>query len=276
VPAILMVETIGSAVTCAGAGLIVLRGHDAVAMLWIALLVQVLQVAAAATMWTAEAARPRLRWISLGDARGLLVRAWPFAMAGLIANGQARVAPLMLGGLSSPAELALFGVASRFTEAVKVLAQSVFAGVLPIFTREVERGDAAGVQRAFHARLRRLVLAAAASLAILAYPLVRVTYGVRYTQAWLVLAILALALAPTLLNSARRVYLYARGHEADATRWSGVALLVQAIGCAGAVPYAGALGAAAALLAGEWCVRGRLKALADRDDHTALRTASSW
>ena len=96
------------------------------------------------------------------------------------------------------------------------------------------------------------------------------------TRTAAVLVILALGLVPTLLNSARRVYLYARGHEADATRWSGVALLVQAIGCVAAVPSAGALGAAAALLAGEWCVRGRLKALADRDDHTPLRTASSW
>jgi O-antigen/teichoic acid export membrane protein len=62
---------------------------------------------------------------------------------------------------------------------------------------------------------------------------------------------IGVGLVPTLVNSGRKVYLYASGLEGAAVKWSAVALALQAAGCALLIPSLGAAGAAAALAFGE-------------------------
>jgi O-antigen/teichoic acid export membrane protein len=160
----------------------------------------------------------------------------------------------MLGALSTTGQVALFGVASRIVEGVKMLPQAALAGVLPVLSADAADGAASNVRRAFHRRLRVFVWVSAVGLLVLAYPLIRLTYGSRYIDAWTALAVLAIGLPATVVNSARKVYLYASGREADATWWSGVSLVIQSVAAAALVHAWGAVGAGLALAVGEGAV----------------------
>src|SRR5262249_21965986 len=89
-----------------------------------------------------------------------LARALPFAATGLVANLQARVAPLLLGSLAAPIELGWFSAASRVGRVAKLTPSAIFAGALPVLSHEYQRDrdEAHRVSRL----LNRLLLAAAA------------------------------------------------------------------------------------------------------------------
>src|SRR5439155_22261415 len=70
-----------------------------------------------------------------------LRRAFPFALTGLVANIQARMAPLVLGYFSSAGELALFAVASRIGRGVRILPQATLTAAMPVFSREILRAQ---------------------------------------------------------------------------------------------------------------------------------------
>ena len=70
----------------------------------------------------------------------------------------------------------------------------------------------------------------------------------------------AIGLWPFLVNSGRKVGLYASGRERDAVLWSAVALAIQVVACAILIPRYGAAGAAFAMAAGEIAVWWPLRA----------------
>jgi O-antigen/teichoic acid export membrane protein len=86
---------------------------------------------------------------------------------------------------------------------------------------------------------------------LFAGPAVSLTYGREFAAAIVPLVWIGIGLVPTLVNSGRKVYLYASGLEGAAVKWSAVALALQAAGCALLIPSLGAAGAAAALALGE-------------------------
>lgn len=264
VPLILAIETAGAGLGCAGAAVVVFGRGDAVALMAVALVIQVAQLAAALLLWQRVAGMGVMRMPGPREGWQWLCRAWPFALSGLIANGQARVAPLMLGACSSSTQVALFAVASRFAEAVKMLPQAALAGALPVLSASATDLRDGDLRAPFHARLRLFARASGSTLALLAYPLVRLTFGVRYLEAWPVLVILAIGLTPALTNSARKVYLFAGGHEDAAARWGAVALVIQTALAAALAPAWGALGVALALTIGEGCVVQPLRRAAGR------------
>jgi len=258
VPFVLATEIVGAVVTTAGAIVVVARGRHATTMLEIAIGVQALQLTAAVCLWRILDG-PSFALPNVTEAWRLLRRAWPFALLGLVANGQARLAPLMLGALSFAEELAYLGVASRIVEAIKALPQAAFAGVLPVLTAARSRQEEVPVRAAFHTWLHRFAWVATAGLFVAGYPVLRWSFGVEYIGAWPVLLVLAVGLLPTLANSAREVYLFAAGRENDVARLSAIALAIQAALALLLVPSLGAPGAAAALLVGELCVMRPLR-----------------
>jgi O-antigen/teichoic acid export membrane protein len=258
VPYVLATETVGAGVAAVGAILLVARASGATTMLEIAIGVQVLQLAAALSLWRVLDG-PSFGSPSVTEACRLLRRAWPFAILGLVANGQARLAPLMLGVLSSAEQLAYLGVASRLVEAIKTLPQAALAGVLPVLSAARSRQEDGRVREAFHSWLNRFGWAAMAVLLVAGYPVLRWLFGIQYLGAWPVLLVLAVGVPPTLANSAREVYLFAAGREDDVARWSAIALAIQAGVALLLIPYLGAPGAAAALLVGELCVLSPLR-----------------
>lgn len=249
--AILTIEAAGAAVQCAGAVWIVGRGGSVIDLLRFAVVVQVLQLVAALVLWRRAAGSDRLKWPSWHVGGALIRRAWPFALSGIVANLQERIAPLMLGHLSIPAEVGSFGVAARLSGAARVLPHSGFAAALPLFTHGAATGNPERFRHRFDRLLGWFAIAAAVCLIALAAPIVTLTYGSRFSSAAPALRWLAIGLVPLLVNSGRKVYLYASGHERTAVRWSAVALAVQIAGCGALIPRFGATGAAFAMAIGE-------------------------
>jgi O-antigen/teichoic acid export membrane protein len=224
-------------------------------LLVLAAVVQAMQFAAAVGLWRRIAGRrPRFEWPSRATLVGTMRDAWPFAAAGLVANAQLRLAPLLLGFLAAPAAVAAFGVASRIGGVVRMLPQAAFAGALPVLSHEARHGAGDRVRIRFDRTLAAFVVIAAAVVTVFAAPIVSWTYGKGFAGAVVPLVWTGLGLIPTIVNGGRKVYLYACGQEGVAVRWSAVALALQVAACAALIPSFGAAGAAAGLAAGEAAV----------------------
>lgn len=250
--AILAVETAGALAQGGGAWWLIRSGGGLVELLLLAAIVQIVQLAAAVVLWRLEARRRfTIAWPSHATLLGVVRDAIPFAAAGLIANAQLRIAPLVLGYMSGPAALASFGVASRIGNLGRMLPHAAFAGALPVFSHGARHGESEGVRSRFDKLLLAFSGLTAGVMAAGAGPIVRFTYGAGFDAAVVPLVWTAAGLVPTLMNSGRKVYLYACGHENVAVRWSAVALAAQAVGCLALIPSFGAAGAAAALAIGE-------------------------
>ena len=236
-------------------------------LLMLAASVQLAQIATAVVCWRAVFGdRGRVRLPSPYALVALLRRALPFAAAGIVANVQTRLGPLMLGYLSTPSELGLFAAASRFGSVARLAPQAVFAGALPVLSHEHER-DRASAERVSHA-FDRILLGLSAAMALasapLAVPVLRLVYGPAFTRAAPALLWISVGLIPLLSNSGRKVFLYASGGEALAVRWSAVALIVQATLGAILIPTLGGVAAAVSVAAGEAVIWWPLRRAAPR------------
>jgi O-antigen/teichoic acid export membrane protein len=254
-PWILGVEGASAIVECGLSWWVIYRGGGVVHLLWLATAMQAAQLTAAAVLLSATSAHDdRMEVPSARAVAGTVKRSIPFALAGLIANAQQRLAPLLLGYLSGPSEVALFGAASRLGNIARAVPSAAFAGALPVLTERARRGRMEAVRRRFHRALQGFVIAAALGLGLAAPTLIRWTYGRAFSGAAPALVLVAVGIAPALLNASRRVYLYAGQRERVAVLWSGIALFIQAGLCAALIPVWGAVGAAAALMLGECAV----------------------
>ena len=240
----------GGAVGAGWAG----AGNTIVALMMLAVAVQLAQILTAVACWRAVFGdRGRTRWPSRDAIVALLRRALPFAAAGIVANLQTRVGPLMLGYLSSQAEIGLFAAASRFATVARLAPQAVFAGALPVLSHEHgrDRQSAERVFRVFDRVLLAAACAAAAGCALFAAPLLRLVYGAPFVSAASALLWISVALIPSLSNSGRKVFLYASGGESIVVRWSAIALFVQVGAGAALIPSLGSAGAAVSIAIGE-------------------------
>ena len=268
--AILAIETIGTGAQCAGAVLIVRRGGAVADLLRLATGVQVAQLVAAFVLWRLVAPRDRLARPSGASAWAHLRRAFPFALAGIVANARARMAPLLLGSLASAGEVASFGVAARLESTARRLPYATFGAALPVFAREAGGGEPDALRARFDPVLRWFAIAAAVGLIAGAAPIVRATYGAGFAAATWPLVWAAVGLVPSLVNHGRQVYLNATGHEHASLRWSAVAWTVQAVAGVTLIPRFGAVGAMCALLLGEVAIWLPLRAA----DEAAIRATS--
>jgi hypothetical protein len=104
--AIMSIETLGVGGRFVGALVLIARGATIPALLGLAAALQVAQAVAAFAVWRIIAPYDRLARPTFRSAWTMLSRAFPFALTGLVANAQARMAPLMLGYLSTAGETA--------------------------------------------------------------------------------------------------------------------------------------------------------------------------
>jgi O-antigen/teichoic acid export membrane protein len=236
-----------------------------VALIAVAIVVQLAQIATALVLWRRVFADRRAAPVRREPLGALLRRALPFAGAGIVANLDLRVAPLMLGALSTSSAVGLYAAASRFGRVAALAPQAVFGGALPVLSREFER-DRAQTGRLFQ-RLDLALLGfaalAAAGYAALAPLLLRLAYGPSFVAAAPALMWIGAALIPALSNSGRKIALYAAGGESAVVRWSSVALIVQIAAAALLIPTLGSTGAAVAVFLGEaavWLPLRRAKA----------------
>jgi O-antigen/teichoic acid export membrane protein len=270
--AILTIETAGAALQCAGAFWIIASHGGVIRLLRFATAVQVLQIAAALALWRFTSSAGGLEWPSWRSGWSLLRRAYPFAVVGVAGNIQSRLAPLMLGYMAGAPDVAGFGVAAKFGRAARIFPQAGFAAALPVLSHEVAHGEAESVRAGFDGYVMWFAIAAATCLLFGARPILRLTYGASFASAAPALAWIAVGLVPSLVNNARKVYLYASGRERTAVRWTAVSLGVQAIGSLALIPSFGAAGAAFAMAIGEAAVWWPLRAaVRTRSNHEARR-----
>jgi O-antigen/teichoic acid export membrane protein len=147
-----------------------------------------------------------------------------------------------------------------------MLPHAGFAAALPVLSHEVAHGDPDAARAGFDGYVRWFAIAAAACLLVGAGPILRLTYGARFLPAAPALAWIAIGLVPSLVNNARKVYLYAAGRERTGVRWTAVSLGVQGLGSLALIPSFGAAGAALAMALGEaavwWPLRAAVRARA--------------
>lgn len=179
--------------------------------------------------------------------------ALPFALAGLIAAVQMRASVMLLGAIQNESAVGIFGAASRWAEAAKLVPNAFFGALFPALSFLASERKAT-LNHTFAQSERALLILAillAIGLNLAAPPLLTLAYGSAFSPAVPALQILGWLLVPALLNGVTVIYLYALGDETF-TNYVGLAGI--AVQMAAAIPLIslwGATGAAAAALIGE-------------------------
>jgi O-antigen/teichoic acid export membrane protein len=189
--------------------------------------------------------------------KALLIKAWPFALAGLLAALQLRANALILAYLAGDQALGWYAAANRFVETGKQLPAAFYAAMLPAMAalagaRNVQQSQALH-KTLTQSRLGLLVFGGLASLGalVLAEPILSLTYGPMYQPATLTLQLLTLTLIPSGQNSLLIIYLYACDDEKFVNLLTALGALVNLTLCFWLIPQWGAAGTAMALLVAE-------------------------
>jgi O-antigen/teichoic acid export membrane protein len=184
----------------------------------------------------------------------LLRRAWPFALAAVLAALQIRLSLILLERMTSAAEVGQYAAASRFVEAGRMLPNALFGALFPALS--ALSSDPAALNRVFQRAMLGLTaygIVFGIGALLLAGWLIHLTYGAQFDQAVFVLIFLAWALLPGLLKSGRVLYCYALGQEDYVNRVMAVTLVIQFALGLWLIDRHGAAGAALALIVTE-CV----------------------
>lgn len=249
---VLALESAGAAVALAGAWQIVRQGGTVGSLLLLSAVVQTAQFVAAAILLRDIAGEGhRWRRPSIRASIVLLRRAFPFMVSGVVANVQERLALLMLGRLGGVADLASFGAAWRIGAAARMLPQAALGGGLPVLAEGATTSASHVVRSGFERWIGALALVCATIVALFAKPILELTYGGEFVSSASTLAWVGVGLWPFVVNSGRKVCLYADARERVAVRFSAVTLAIQVAACAALIPRFGAAGAAAGMAAGE-------------------------
>lgn len=185
----------------------------------------------------------------------LLIKAWPFALAGFLAAIQLRANILILAYLQGDQAIGWYSAANRFVETGKQLPGAFYAALLPALAFLAEdAGQSYQLQTTLRqARLGLFLFGAAASLGafVLARPVLTLTYGAAYQPATHTLQILTLTLIPAAQNSISILYLYARHDERFVNLLMTLGIAVNLTLCFWFIPLWGPAGTALALLVAE-------------------------
>ncbi len=213
------------------------------------------QLAAAWWIWqrwftTSQADETRSK-VSL-QMQTILLQAWPFAIAGILAAIQTRLAPIMLEKLTDTGGVGYYAAASRFVEAGRTIPNALFGALFPLLATLVN--EPTEMKRTF----QKVMLGLGAFSGVLAIgitlfaPLIlRLTYGADFSAAASTLQAAIWGLVPSLLRAGLTLYWYAHKREQLVNRVI-VAMLVVQIGLSiWLVPAQQAYGAALAVLISE-------------------------
>ncbi len=223
-------------------------GGTLVHLVWVAAAVDIAQLFFAVILWWGRI-RPNggeIRF-SIDKSIALIKHATPFAAAGILAAVQMRSPVMLLSYLKSTSELGLFGAASRWSEAAKLIPYGIFGALYPAFATkhgaEYYKKSAPVIQ----------ILAVSVTLVICLFsrPVLFFSYGAEYIQGAPILFWLGAGLLPSLLNGNMQAYLYAVGREKYATKMRGFAIFIQVLAGFPLIYFYGAVGAAISILLGE-------------------------
>jgi O-antigen/teichoic acid export membrane protein len=178
----------------------------------------------------------------------LLRAAWHFGLAALFAALQVRLSTILLENIVGLGEAGYYAAANRFIEAARLLPNAFFGAAFPALAA------LAANPTTMRATFRRAALLmggygvlAAGALALVAAPLLALTYGAAFAPAAPALVVMGVGLVFSLLRGLRTLYWYARGREAFVNAVNGGIILLQLVLSLWLIPRYGAAGAALAL-----------------------------
>ena len=187
----------------------------------------------------------------------LFIRAWPFALAGILAALQLRANILLLAYLEGDQAVGWYAAAGRFADAARQLPGAFYVAVLPAMSAMVIDRTVAPELRQTLRQARWGLLAYAGIVVVftlvLAQLIISITYGPGYNPAVVILQILILSLIPAAQNNLHTVYLYARNDERFVNLLILAGIVINLGLCWWLIPRWGATGTAVALLLAE-CV----------------------
>ncbi len=184
--------------------------------------------------------------------RSVLMQAWPFAVAGILAAIQARLAPIMLEKLTDTGGVGYYAAASRFVEAGRTIPNALFGALFPLLSTLVTQPMK--MKRTF----QKVMLALGAFSGVLAIgttlfaPLIlRLTYGTDFLAASITLQAAMWGLVPSLLRAGLTLYWYAKSREQLVNRVIVIMIVIQIGFSLWLIPSQQAYGAAIAILISE-------------------------
>lgn len=179
----------------------------------------------------------------------ILRRAYPFAIAAVLAALTTRIGYILLEQLTNTGEVGYFAAANRVIEGVKMLPNAFFGALFPLLASLST--DQPALNRTF--RQITVGLAGFGGLVTLictplAGTIIMVIYGDAFTAAEGVLIVLAWGFVPAILRSGQTLYWYARGGERRVNMVTFGGLLVQIVLSLWLIPLHGASGLAWVML----------------------------
>jgi O-antigen/teichoic acid export membrane protein len=180
--------------------LVFLGGGDVIAALVVNVVTSAAQLAAAWAVWRwkfqqmSEAGLATTIGMSMGN---ILRRAWPFALAGILAAVQLRFSVILLERLARAGEVGYYAAAIRFIEAGRMIPNALFGALFPILAA------LAAQPQMMSATFRRVMLgltifgaALGVIVTLLAPVIITLTYGEEFLPAAPVLQIAMWTLLP--------------------------------------------------------------------------------
>jgi O-antigen/teichoic acid export membrane protein len=184
--------------------------------------------------------------------KSILRQAWPFAVAGILAAVQTRLAPIMLEKLADTSSIGYYAATSRFAEAGRTIPNALFGALFPMLATLVDQ------PMHMKSTFRKVMLGLAAFGGVLALDvslfatlILRLTYGADFLAATATLQIVIWGLVPSLLRGGLTLYWYAYGREQFVNRVILAMIVVQIGFSLWLVPTQQAYGAAWAILISE-------------------------
>lgn len=180
---------------------------------------------------------------------GFLRRAWPFALAGILAAAQLRVSVILLERLADTGEVGIYAAASRFVEAGRMIPNALFGALFPTLAALIANPpEMAKMFARVTAGLVVFGVALGLIFALLAPSIIHLTYGNQFMTAIPILQIAMWSLLPSMLRGAQTLYWYAHEQERFVNKVTAAALMLQIILSLWLIPQQGALGVAVVIL----------------------------
>lgn len=175
----------------------------------------------------------------------LLKRAWPFALAAVLAALSARLGTIMLERLTDTSNVGYYAAATRFVEAGRVIPNALFGALFPALAALSAQPEQ------MHKNFRQIILgltgfggALGILFSLLAMPILNLTYGAAFAPAKTTLQLVMWSLLPGLLRGGQTLYWYARGKEQFVNWVTGGVLVAQILLSLWLIPAHGAEGTA--------------------------------
>ena len=210
------------------------------------------QLVAAWALWRVYFARrvkrqshpsPKAQWTRL------MRRAWPFALAALLAAIQMRSGLILLERLTTTADAGAFAAANRLVEAARLIPNAFFGALFPALASLA--GNPNSLRQTFKRALVALsafgITGFAVSL-VLEEEMIGLVFGVAFTPAAAILPPLMLALLFGVLRGAYTLYWYAQQGENRVNKVNALIIVVQVALSLWAIPAYGPVGLAGVLV----------------------------